>query len=228
MELSIDTSTGYASVCLSEEGAVRSSLSWFSKHNHSVELLPIIDNLLNFSGSSLEQISCIFVAKGPGRFSALRVGMSVAKGLAMSQGIPILGFSTLWLEACVYREMGMPVCALLDAGRNQMASSLYDDREGGSGKVWKDQLVSIEDLVLGIKEPTIFCGEGVYNVASALKDKLGSKAIVKLPVYPTRDPSYLAKVGYEGYLKGIVDDVSSLEPVYLRGPSITSPRITST
>ena len=228
MELSIDTSTGYASVCLSEQGEMKSSLSWFSKHNHSVELLPTIDNLLKFSGNSFEQISCIFIAKGPGRFSALRVGMSVAKGLAMSQGIPVLGFSTLWLEACVYREVGVPVCALLDAGRAQMASSLYDDREVGSGEVWEDRLVTTEDIVLGTKEATIFCGEGVHSVASELRDKLGSRAIIKLPVYPTRDPSYLAKAGYESYLKGIVDDVSSLEPVYLRGPSITSPKRVST
>jgi len=224
MELSIDTSTGYASVCVSEEGNLRGSFSWFSKHNHSVELLPTIENLLRFAEISMDDITCIFIARGPGRFSALRVGMSTAKGLAVAQGIPIVGISTLLLEAYAYLEIGMLVCPLLDAGRNQLAASLYYDWAGDSGLGWGEQLVTVEDLILKTQEPTIFCGEGVHSVASELRNRLGSRALLKLPVYPTRNSSYLARLGYARYLKGIVDDVSSLEPVYLRDPSISTPK----
>ena len=80
MNLSIDTSTRYATVALGDDGKVISELSWYSNQNHTVELVPNIELLLRRSEIEYSSISAIGVAIGPGNFSAVRVALSVAKG----------------------------------------------------------------------------------------------------------------------------------------------------
>ena len=130
MELSIDTSTRYAGAGLSEEGRLLAEYSWVSRQNHSVELLPAIDHLLKTNGATPKDLTCVFVAIGPGGFSALRVGLSTAKGLAVSLGIPLVALNTLKIEADPFRSLGLPVCAALDAGRNEVAAAVYTEEDG--------------------------------------------------------------------------------------------------
>ena len=99
MELSIDTSNKYVSIALSEKGKIIIDKTWISNKNHSVELLPAIQTIIKSINKNFQNIQCIFIASGPGRFSALRVGMSVAKGLAIGLNIPISAINTLYLEA---------------------------------------------------------------------------------------------------------------------------------
>ena len=82
MELAIDTSTDFASISLSCEGKTIAELTWHSGQNHTVELVPNITHLLNQTKLSPQSLGAIFVAKGPGSFNGLRVGMSTAKGFA--------------------------------------------------------------------------------------------------------------------------------------------------
>ena len=89
MELSIDTSTRYASIGLSSGGESVVELTWRSDRNHSVELIPSIQMLLKRVGIALRDLEAIYIASGPGGFSALRVGMSAAKAMAMSLDIPL-------------------------------------------------------------------------------------------------------------------------------------------
>ena len=125
MLLAIDTSTRYAGVALSEDGRVVSSRSWWSAVNHTAELMPAVSQLLGAAGVAVNDLEGIAVALGPGGFSALRVGMSVAKGLALASGKPLVGIGTLDAEAQPYWQTGLPVCALLDAGRSEVSSAHF-------------------------------------------------------------------------------------------------------
>ena len=129
MELSIDTSTRYASVCLADQANVLCQYSWFSQQNHSKELLPSIVNLLDSSGIDKGDLDCIIVAAGPGSFSALRVGLSTAKGLCESLGIPLISVNTMEIEAHKFRGLGLPICSVLDIGRGEIAASIYSDAD---------------------------------------------------------------------------------------------------
>ena len=224
MELSIDTSTRHASVGLSHEGRLRGEYTWFSNQNHSVELLPAVEHLLKTMGVALRDLDCIFIARGPGGFSALRVGLSTAKGLAVSWGVPLLALGTLELEAYAFKGLGMPVCPLLDIGRGELAAALYSEDHGEWGQLWAEQVVTPDDLCSRIAVPTLFCGEGVSPVADALRDGLGNSAIIAELTPPTRHPGVLAQLGYQRFLLGERDDLATLEPLYLRRPSITAPR----
>ncbi len=95
MELAIDTSTRYSGIALSHEGEVVAKHTWRSEQNHSVELLPAVEHLLKTAGMVTQELGCIVIAIGPGGFSALRVGLSTAKGLGFSLGIPLVALNTL-------------------------------------------------------------------------------------------------------------------------------------
>ena len=108
MELSIDTSTRYASVALSRSGECVAELTWRSERNHSVELAPTVRDLMGRDSVAMSELDAVFVAAGPGAFSALRVGMSLAKTLASALKVPLVSVGTLEVEAQPYLGLGVP------------------------------------------------------------------------------------------------------------------------
>ena len=117
MQLAIDTSTDTASLALVQDSQVLAELTWHCGQSHSTELLPRLLDLLNQSKLSLESTNGIIVARGPGSFNGLRVGISTAKGLALSLGCPIIGISTLEAAAYPHADTGLPICPIFSAGR---------------------------------------------------------------------------------------------------------------
>ena len=99
MQLAIDTSTDTASLALVEDNRVLAELTWCCGQYHTTQLLTHLTHLLDQTKSNLQSTSGIIVARGPGSFNGLRVGISVAKGLAFSLGVPIIGISSLEAEA---------------------------------------------------------------------------------------------------------------------------------
>ena len=178
MHLAIDTSTDTASVAIVRDSELLAELTWRSGQNHSVELLPHLSNLLNQVGLDLQSASGIIVAKGPGSFNGLRVGISTAKGLAFSLGIPIVGISTLEVAAYPYAETGLPICPISNAGRDEIATAMYQKQ----GKRWRqlstEQITTVETLCSRITTPTIFCGEFIPAITARLREQLGDRAVI--------------------------------------------------
>ena len=188
MLLAIDTSTRYGGVCLRDEKRVVASLTWYSPRNHTRELLPAIQQILKQAECSASMLSTVMVALGPGGFSALRVGVSVAKGMALSLGIPLVGAGTLEMESYPYAEMGLPVCPLLDMGRGEVAAALYSSVDGEWRKVMGEEVQSVEALVESLRhrahERVLFCGEGLEGREEALRAVLGRCGPGGLALYP--------------------------------------------
>src|SRR3712207_287556 len=94
--LGIDTSTKLCSVALydSEKG-ILGEINVTVPKNHSNVILPMIDQLFSFAGKTVEEIERIAVGIGPGSFTGIRVGMAIAKGLAIGKNISIVGISGL-------------------------------------------------------------------------------------------------------------------------------------
>ena len=220
MLLAIDTSTRYAGVALAAEGRVVTLRSWFSAVNHTAELMPAIAECLRSQGLCAGDLSGVAVALGPGGFSALRVGVSVAKGLAMTAGKPLVGVGSLDLEACPYLESGLPVCVLLDAGRQEVASAQF----GPDGRRTREDVICPpQALFEAVSQPTLFCGEGLETWAQTIKDGLGALAVVVKPVPSSRLWSLL-EMGGQMLDAGEADDLATLQPNYLRMPSIGGPK----
>ena len=224
MILALDTSTRHAGVALSNDDRVVASYAWYSLYNHTSELMPSIVNILEREGVTPSQLDAVAVALGPGGFSALRVGVSAAKGLALVAKKPIIGVGTLDMEAYPYLNSGVAVCALLEAGREESATALFD---GNGIRVWKDRVCTVDRLLAEVKKlsdfPVIFCGEGVTLWREQITATFGMKAQVVWPT-PAARIWALAEIAQERLLNGETGDLTTLQPEYLRMPSIGVPK----
>lgn len=220
MLLAIDTSTRNAGTALARDGQVVSSHSWRSTVNHTGELMPAVAQLLEAAHLVVNELEGIVVALGPGGFSALRVGMSVAKGLALATGRPLVGIGTLDAEAQPFRRSGLPVCAMLDAGRGEVASAIF----GTDGKRSKEgRICPPDELLAELSSQHIFCGEGVLPHIQLIRERLGDKAVVA-GHSPAARLWALAELGHLKLEAGDGDDVATLQPYYLRMPTIGGPK----
>ena len=220
MLLAIDTSTRYAGVALAQDGQVISCRSWYSRASHTAELMPAVAGILEGHRLAARDLTGIAVALGPGGFSALRVGISAAKGLALAAGNLLVGVSTLDLEAYPYLPSGAPVCALLDVGRQEVAAARF--AQDGQ-RLAEDILGPPAELLHDITEPTIFCGEGVTQWIGLIRERLGNLA---LPIAspPAARLWSLAALAQQRMDLGLMDDLATLQPHYLRMPSIGGPK----
>jgi tRNA threonylcarbamoyladenosine biosynthesis protein TsaB len=221
MELAIDTSTDTSSIALSSAGKAIAELTWNAGQNHTAELIPNLNHLLSQAGLTLKDINSVIVAKGPGSFNGLRVGMSFAKGLALSLNIPIVGISTLEVEAFPYAATALHVCPIQSAGRGEIATALFQTKRGKWCRLLEEHITTVEAFLPEIKGRTVFCGRIPDEVSSYLKEKLGRKALIIEGAAGLRRAGFLAELGWRRLKAGDFDHSPTLEPLYLRRPAIT-------
>jgi tRNA threonylcarbamoyl adenosine modification protein YeaZ len=221
MQLAIDTSTDTASLALVRDGDVVAELTWRCGQNHTRQLLPNLEHLLRQFDLSPQALTGIIVARGPGSFNGLRVGISVAKGLAFSLGVPIAGISTLEVEAYQYAGTGLPVCPVFNAGRGEVSTATYRRKRGRWLQLVPEHITTIETLCSGITSKTVLCGEYVTVIAEQLRQHLGSRAVIPSATTGLRRAAFLAELGLRRLATGDTDDPATLRPLYLRRPSIT-------
>lgn len=223
MELSIDTSSSTVSVALSHKGRIVASLTWQTTQNHTIELLPNLVCLLQQSKVELGSIEAIIVAKGPGSFNGLRVGISTAKGLASALNIPLLGVNTLETEAYPFAFTGLHLRPIHKAGREEIATALYWQKDNEWQCLEAENLTTVKTLCRRIKQKTLFCGEIPAEIISEIQQNLGRRAIISQSNCPSRASS-LAILGWRKLISGERDDPVTLQPLYLRLPHITKPK----
>jgi len=223
MELAIDTSSNIVGIALSHRGGTISSLAWQTRHNHTTELLPNVICLLQQTKVELPSIEAIFVAKGPGSFNGLRVGLSTAKGLALTLHIPLLGISTLEADAYPFASSGLPLRSIHKAGRQEFATAVHRQNDAEWQCLEPENLASIETLWHRTKRKTLFCGEIPADMIGQIQQNLGSRAVI-CPNDTLSRASSLAMLAWRRLSKGEQDDPVTLQPLYLRPPHITKPK----
>ena len=224
MQLAIDTSTDTASLAIVQDSQVLAELTWRCGQNHTTQLLPHLAHLLNQTKLSLQSTTGIIAAKGPGSFNGLRVGISTAKGLAFSLGIPIVGISSLEVEAYQHAETGLPICPIFNAGRGEIATAIYQAKHNEWRQLIAEHITTNEALYSQITTKTIFCGEFIPFIATQLTKQLKQKAIIPHPAAGSRLASFLAELGLKRLTAGDYDNLTTLQPLYLRQPATTKPK----
>jgi tRNA threonylcarbamoyl adenosine modification protein YeaZ len=220
MELAIDTSTSWGGLSVSLEGSPVAELTWKPGQNHTSELFPNIERLLQTVKSDFRSLSAVFVAIGPGSFNGLRAGISAAKGLAFSLNLPLVGVSTLEAEAFMFAFSGLPICPVHDAGRGEIATALYlcDD---AWRQLKEEHLTTVEALCENTRRKTLFCGEIPPAAAQHIRASLGDNALIPEWEQRLRRPGYISSLGWRRLKSGLSDNPITLQPLYLRQPPIT-------
>lgn len=219
MILALDTAARTAaSLALFDGERIWAEETWRSDQQHTVELLPRIDRAVRAARLKPDALTGVAVALGPGSYTGLRVALSVAKGMALAGGLPVVGIPTLEIVAHPHRHQPLPVCAFVPAGRGRISWAFYGRVEGGWGRAGDVHLGSIAELAQTVAEATFFVGEMAGETRDALRAALGDKAHLATPALALRRAGVLAELGWARLSRGDVDDVATLSPLYLREP----------
>jgi tRNA threonylcarbamoyladenosine biosynthesis protein TsaB len=143
--------------------------------------------------------------------------MAVAKGLAVAEGLPLVGIPTLDVVAAGQGRDRRQLAAVLQAGRGRISVATYRWQFGGWQAQEEPRLTTWADLEQEITEPTLFCGEIDQDGAGVLA-RLGDRAILLPPAWRLRRAGFLAELGWRRLNRGDVDDPTSLTPIYLKHP----------
>ncbi len=229
MLLALDTSTRQAGVALYDgtRGLV-AELNWLSANRHTEELLPAVAQIMAQARLSPRDLTAVGVALGPGSFTGLRVGLAAAKGLALAQGVSLIGVSTLDFTAYAHQAQPVPVAALVQAGRGRVYWALYAHGPAGWAAQEPASLATAEALAGRIVRATVFVGEVSPAVQETLTRFLGrARAHFLPPALATRRAGYLAELAWNRLSAGQTDDPATLSPIYLQQPDGSLPSITA-
>ena len=149
--------------------------------------------------------------------------MTTAKGLAVGTGAPLVAVPTL--DAAAYPMMGLraPVCALMPAGRGEVAVAMYVTDGSEMRKTVDEYLTTIEVLGELILEATIFCGPITEEMEAELRERMGERGLVPPGVGRASRVVAMGQIGIRKIGRGEAGDPVTLQPLYIRRPSITKP-----
>ena len=220
MLLAIDTATRLISLALHDGQSVAAESTWQTDQYHTAELAPQAALLLRRAGVDPAQLQAIAVAIGPGSYTGLRIGLGFAKGLALAQGVPLVGVPTLDGLMRAQPQRAERALALLQAGRGRVSAAPYrwDLRKlrwEADGAVRVLEWAALADELAaepGEARPVYVAGEIDAAGAELLR---GLKGRVRLasPAQSLRRAGFLAEIGWERLRAG-ADDPSRLAPVY--------------
>jgi tRNA threonylcarbamoyladenosine biosynthesis protein TsaB len=196
--IAIESASTVSSLALLEPGGAPIGMDgWSGTLGQGRELMPRLAELINRHGRNLHDATAVAVGTGPGSFTGLRVGMSVAKGLALGLGVPILGVPSLdaWLDAEPDAR-----AALARAGAREAFLLLRGDPEPA--------VVAADDLPPATRRESVVAPADLakaFGLAAARSPTraaltIGARAIARLETDPAGD------------------ELATLEPRYLRLP----------
>lgn len=220
--LAFETATASSSVALYEGAELLGAVDYRQGKTHARLITVLAGRLLEDLAVPLPALSAIAVAKGPGSYTGLRVGVSAAKGLAMALDIPIMGIGSLDALAWTVRDlagaMGARIVPMIDARRMEVYTALYSTA-GKALEPPRAQVVAegtfAAELAAG---PLLFLGDGAEKCRSLLEDRGGvvlgdrrstAAGLGDLLLQKFRDADFEDLVSFEPfYLKDFVATVS--------------------
>lgn len=213
--LAIDTSNNVLGIALVSEDKVIGEIITNLKKNHSVRAMPTIEQLLRDCDLTPKQLDKIIVATGPGSYTGVRIGVSIAKTLAWSLQIPIVAVSSLEVLAANGRFFNGLISPLFDARRGQVYTGLYQYNQDSLETIKEDQNLLFVDWLNILKtrnERILFLGNDLDIHQESIKNILADMGEIGQVAVNNPRPSELGLIG----LTREASDVHTLVPNYIR------------
>lgn len=215
--LHIETSTRICSVAVSQDGLCVFHREDFDGPNHGVVLGVYIDEALSYADSLGLLLDAVAVSQGPGSYTGLRIGVSMAKGVCYARGLKLISVPTLEL-LCVpvlLRHDDLSddslLCPMLDARRMEVYAQLFDRRLQTVRPIQAD-IVDQDTYAEWLKEhPVYFFGNGAAKCRETIQHP---QAHFIESIEPLA--KYMLPLADKRYLEGKFEDVAYFEPFYLK------------
>ncbi len=218
--LAIDTSGIVASVAIANNEKILGEINLNYKQNHSVTIMPIIDNLLKTLEMDIKDIDYFAFSKGPGSFTGLRIGAATIKAMAHTLNKKIIPISTL--EAMAYNiiDTNRYIVPIIDAKAERVFAGIYKNEGTYIEPILEEYATTITELldyILNNDIEPIFLGDGSIAYKDIIKKyfKEENFAPISLNMQKASSLASLAFL-YEKQQKYV--DYNNLEIEYLRKP----------
>jgi len=216
--LAFETTAKAGSVALLEDGKLLVESYQNTGLTHSQTLMVMAEDMLKAAGKTVEDLTAVAVAEGPGSFTGVRIGVAAAKGLSWGGELPCYGVSTLEAMALTLGIYQGYVCCTMDARRNQVYNALFYVNHGAIRRITEDRAIALADLAEELKaltEPIFLVGDGSSLTYNTLKDTVAS--LVLPPEHRMHQrASGVALAAAKKIAAGETGDGAALTPNYLR------------
>ncbi|MBT9139067.1 MAG: tRNA threonylcarbamoyladenosine biosynthesis protein TsaB [Syntrophomonadaceae bacterium] len=212
--LALDTSNRVSSVAIIDEEKVIAEYLLDVREGHSRKLLYLVNQILKDSELTIKKIDGFAVAVGPGSFTALRVGIATAKGLAIGAKKPLCGIPTLDVLAANVWTTGL-ICPILDAKARWVYGAVYQYHQSELRKVIAEFLLPLKELFKKIRTPTVFLGNAVLIHQGLIEKELGKDAFFAPQEFSLVRAANVAKLALRKLRAGEVPELSGIKPIYL-------------
>jgi len=215
--LQIETATSICSVALAENGNFMACKEADQRNIHAEKITVFIDEVLHKAGKTYANLDAIAVSSGPGSYTGLRIGVSVAKGLCFALDKPLIAVETLEAMASGFMAQSnisddALLCPMIDARRMEVFTAVFDT----SGKRVQPTSAEIIDensfAALLSDHQMIFFGDGAEKCRAVLGSHPNSLIVDDF----SNSARYLTGKAYAKYLNREFEDVAYFEPYYLK------------
>lgn len=219
MILAIDTATRWLGLALHDGTTVIAEEGWRSVNTQTIDLAPAIATILTRGGITAANLKAIAVAIGPGSYTGLRVGLGVAKGMALAYQTPLIGIPTLDIVAAAFSEMPGDLLVVAEAGRARILVGRFQwTKRYGWQADESAELTTWDELLEAQQAAATFAGEISEEAGKAIRNS-GKPFTLALPAARVRRAGYLAELGWRRWRKKNIDNPALLVPAYLRDPA---------
>lgn len=217
--LSIDSSSKVATIALLKDDILLGEYILNDKKEHSIILMPMIDDLLKQCHIGIEDIDGYVVSKGPGSFTGLRIGMATIKGMSSASNKPYISLSSLAGLAYSLSSFNGLICPIMDALRENVYAALYKFVDGNLVTILEPTAIDIDkllDLLNKKDETVIFTGDGLIKHKNFIYENYKNAHFAPNHLSIIHASS-LGELGMKLLKDGHADDPNS-SPMYLKKP----------
>lgn len=219
--LNIETATDIGSVCLSEGKKILANIECATPFSHSKETTLMIESCLEKAGLTLEDLDAIAISRGPGSYTSLRIGTSIAKGMCYALEKPLIAVDTLESMALAAKKVakGDYYVPMIDARRMEVYTAFYNEQmicEQETHALIMDE--NTFQTELAAKKTIVFAGNG----AEKLKKVVDSSQFIFTSIRCAAE--HLVPLAVKAYESELFESVAYFEPDYLKPPNITTPK----
>jgi tRNA threonylcarbamoyladenosine biosynthesis protein TsaB len=216
--LQIETATTVCSVALAENGTVLAYREMDQRNVHAEVITVFIDELFKTVNKQYDNLDAIAVSCGPGSYTGLRIGVSVAKGLCFALDKPLIAIETLESMADgivaqrIFDDPDILLCPMIDARRMEVFTAVFDINsnriKSTSAEIIDEN--SFSDLLQTKK--ILFFGDGAEKCRDVLSGNTNAQVISGFQ----NSSTHLTKTAAEKYLTKDFGDTAYFEPYYLK------------
>ncbi|MEG0499859.1 MAG: tRNA (adenosine(37)-N6)-threonylcarbamoyltransferase complex dimerization subunit type 1 TsaB [Rikenellaceae bacterium] len=219
--LCIETGTDICSVALSTDGTLLSLRESSEGRSHAQNLAVYVDEILRENDLTCSDLSAVAISMGPGSYTGLRIGSSLAKGMCYAENIPLIAISTLQaltvgaladFEAGLLKSETLEnriLAPMIDARRMEVYTQLFTEKAESLTTVTAE--VVTENSFTDFRDHDfIIFGDGAKKCA----DILSVRSVILENIAPSA--RNMTKLAYDKFLKKEFADIAYFEPLYLK------------